>query len=275
MKADTLEPLHYKDSPENGFYSLKDSPVIINLSSDHKSFLLFVHGDKLFGFYLNKKTHSGGLWLLIIPHWFHDKSLPSLFAQSSSSSSRSTEGPADLVLGSPLNLWPLQPLGAAFWLKARVFFLFLDWLPLKSFISYLHVFLSIAKTPWNLPLLFSMKREVFIIAVNLFGSFLWLCLTSWKPLGTAPIVSALFLGTEGSLLIWICSQNPLRLVHIPPPLRHEIHASCQNCSPKACQLARERERMYVKRCYWGGSRFGLLCKEQSFLTTACVLQLNK
>lgn len=33
MKANTSEPLHYIDPPESGFYNLKDSTVIINLSS--------------------------------------------------------------------------------------------------------------------------------------------------------------------------------------------------------------------------------------------------
>lgn len=32
MEADIPETLHYTDSLENGFYNLKDSPVIINLS---------------------------------------------------------------------------------------------------------------------------------------------------------------------------------------------------------------------------------------------------
>lgn len=31
MKTDTPEPLYYTDSLKNGFYNLKDSPIIINL----------------------------------------------------------------------------------------------------------------------------------------------------------------------------------------------------------------------------------------------------
>lgn len=32
MKADTPEPPHDTDTPESGFYNLRDSPVIVSLS---------------------------------------------------------------------------------------------------------------------------------------------------------------------------------------------------------------------------------------------------
>ena len=118
---------------------------------------------------------------IIASHWFHDKSLPFLFAHSGSSS-RSTEGPADLVLRSPLNPWPLAPFRAAFWLKTQGLFLFLDWLPLKSFISYLHVFLPLLKHPKTCHSSRRRARNSWLLRIYLgvsFG-FVW---SPWTPFG--------------------------------------------------------------------------------------------
>lgn len=94
MKADTPEPLHYIYSPENGFYNLKDSPVIINLS-----FHLYIE-TSFAEWNLTRKWTSETRCLLYLHIDFMAKACPPVCTQRQQV--KVDRGLAELVLGSPL-----------------------------------------------------------------------------------------------------------------------------------------------------------------------------
>lgn len=100
MKADTPEPLHYIDSPENGFYNLKDSPVIINLS-----FHLYIE-TSFAELILTRKWTSETCCLLYLHIDFTAKACPPVCTQRQQV--KVNRGFAELVLVSPLT--PMAPL---------------------------------------------------------------------------------------------------------------------------------------------------------------------
>lgn len=117
MRADTPEPLHYTESPENGFYNLKDSPMIINLSS-------YLYIDTSFAdSKLTRKWNQRPIAYYISTLIPQQKLvlLPCTLVAA-----QGQQGPADLVLGSPLN--PMVPHTIQTFLSTETWgiFLFLD-----------------------------------------------------------------------------------------------------------------------------------------------------
>lgn len=129
-------------------------------------------------------------------HCFHDKSMPFLFVHSGSSS-RSAEGPADLVLGSPLN--PMAPCTTQSYLlieSSGLFFYFI-FFPVSRLTSFEILYLSPACISVHYrntlkPNTLLLPLEQLMITIKILASFLWLCLTSLKPLWTTQILQYLW-----------------------------------------------------------------------------------
>lgn len=191
--------------------------------------LLLVHWDKFCRFWLNKKMDIRDSLPIISSLWIHDKSLtPCLHAVTAAQGQPRIL--LILVLESPLN--PMAPHAIlTFLLTENTGQFSVSRLP--SFETLWLLLAHISIHCWNTlnpaALLPPEDKEPTSVNCSLFY------LSLLEPFGQHELWGicerVLFENWARELLSWYAIQNPLSLVQIQPSPRHEISASCQNCSP--------------------------------------------